>query len=67
MSGKGMDSVIYYPVTTQEHIASMYLDMLYTNGYSATEFYVYNKDNKSFVIAYIDKDGVVYAGLQCKA
>jgi len=33
MSGKVTDSVIYYPVTTDEHIASMYLDMLYTNGY----------------------------------
>ncbi len=62
LSGKAGDSVIFYPVTTSEEIASMFVDLKYGDEISYTEFYVYDKDNKSFLLAYIDKNGTVCSG-----
>ncbi len=62
LSGMAADSVIYYPVTTSEQIASMFVDLKFGDEISYTEFYVYDKDNKSFLLAYIDKDGTVCSG-----
>ena len=62
LSGAAIDSTLYYPVTTSAKIASMFVELKFVNDVCATEFYVYNKDGKSFLLAYIDKDGTVCSG-----
>jgi len=62
LSASAADNILYYPVTTSAEIASMFVELQYVNNVSYTEFYVYNKDNKAFLLAYIDKDGTVCSG-----
>lgn len=60
-AGSG-ESSISYSINAVGSTLSMYVDLIYTNKWSRTEFYILDSTNKKFVIAYIDEDGQIYSG-----
>ncbi len=56
------ESGLLYNISSDDNNISMYVDLLYTNTHSYTEFYISDSENKSFVLAYINENGEIYSG-----